>query len=57
MLPRYEFRVETDGICEVPEEIDQDEVKRRITMLFNLTVHASINDQQRAFSVASLPRW
>jgi hypothetical protein len=56
MLPRYEFRVETDGIHEVPQEIDQDEVKQRITMLFNLVVHASINDRQRAFSVVSLPR-
>jgi hypothetical protein len=48
--------VETDRIREVLEEIDRDEVKWRIMMLFNLAVHASIIDQQRAFSVVSLPQ-
>jgi hypothetical protein len=56
MLPGYQFWVETDRIREVLEEIDRDEVKWRIMMLFNLAVHASIIDQQRAFSVVSLPQ-
>jgi hypothetical protein len=40
---------------EVPEEIDRDEVKCRISMLFNLAGRLSIWDQQWAFSVGSLP--
>jgi hypothetical protein len=44
MLPGYQFWVETDRIREVLEEIDRDEVKWRIMMLFNLVVHASIID-------------
>jgi hypothetical protein len=43
--PRYEFWGETDGTHEVPEEISRDEVKQRISMMFNLTGHLRINDQ------------
>jgi hypothetical protein len=40
----YEFRGQIDGTREVPEEIDQDEAKQRISMMFNLTGHLRIND-------------
>ena len=53
--PGYEFRGETDGTREVPEEISRDEVKRCISMMFNLAGHLRIDDQQRPFHVGSLP--
>ena len=34
--PEFEFWGDTDRTHEVPEEIDQDKVKRWIVMLFNL---------------------
>ena len=40
----------------MPELINRDKVMRRIAMLFNLVVRVRINDQKRAFSVASLPK-
>ena len=43
--PGYEFRGEIDGAHEVPEEISRDEVKRRISMMFNLAGHHRIDDQ------------
>lgn len=52
--PSYEFRGDTDGTREVPKEIDRDEVKHWISMLFNLVGRLSIRDQQRAFSIGSL---
>ena len=42
--PRYDFWGETDGTREVPEEISQDEVKRCISMMFNLAGHLRIDD-------------
>ena len=39
----------------MPEEIKKDEVKRRIAMLFNLSVHTAIRDQQWAYNITSLP--
>ena len=39
----------------MPEEIKKDEVKRRITMLFNLSVHTAIRDQQWAYNIISHP--
>ena len=39
----------------MPELIAQDEVKRRIGVLFNLIGHCKVDDQQRAFSVGNLP--
>ena len=39
----------------MPEEIKKDEVKRHIAMLFNLSVHTAIRDQQRAYNITSLP--
>ena len=53
--PGYEFRKETDGTREVPEEINRDEAKRHISMMLNLARHLKINDQQRPFHVESLP--
>ena len=53
--PGYEFQGDTDGTQDVLEEIDQDEVKRQISMLFNLMGRLSIRDQRRAFSIESLP--
>lgn len=53
--PAYEFRGDTDGTREVPEEIERDEVKCRITMLFNLSVHTTIRDQQRVYNITILP--
>ena len=53
--PAYEFRGDTDGTREVPEPIDREEVKWRIGVLFNLTGHHKVDDQQRAFSVGNLP--
>ena len=53
--PGYEFRGDTDGTREVPELINRDEVMRRIGVLFNLVGRLKINDQQRAFSVGTLP--
>ena len=41
----------------VPEPINQEEVMRQIGVLFNLAGHRKIDDQQRAFSVGSLPPW
>ena len=37
------------------EPIAQEEVKRRIGVLFNLMGHRKVDDQQRAFSVRNLP--
>jgi hypothetical protein len=34
--PGFEFQGETDGTREVPEEIDQEEAKWRLAMMFNL---------------------
>ena len=42
--PGYEFWGNTDETREVPKEIDRDEVKRRILMLFNLVVRLSIRE-------------
>ena len=53
--PEFLFRGDTDGTHEVPEEIDLDEVKRWIAMLFNLMGRLSVRDQQRAFSIRNLP--
>ena len=53
--PGYEFWGDTDGTHEVPKPIDQDEVMRRIGLLFNLMGHRRIDNQQRAFSVGTLP--
>ena len=39
----------------MPELINRDEVMRRIGVLFNLVGRLKINDQQRAFSVGTLP--
>ena len=39
----------------MPEEIKKDEVKHRIVMLFNLSVHTVIRDQQWAYNITSLP--
>jgi hypothetical protein len=55
--PRFELQGETDGTCEVPEEIDREEVKRCLTLMFNLMGHLHINDKQRPFSVGNLPPW
>ena len=43
--PRYEFWGENDGTREVPEEISRVEVKRCISMMFNLMGHLRIDDQ------------
>ena len=51
--PEYEFQGETDGT----REISRDEVKRRISTMFNLVGRLRINDQQRPFHVGSLPPW
>jgi hypothetical protein len=42
--PGYEFWGQTDGTREVLEEIDRDEAKQRISMMFNFTGHLRIND-------------
>lgn len=39
----------------MPEEIEWDEVTCCIMMLFNLSVHTTVRDQQRAFNITSLP--
>ena len=52
--PGFEFRGDTGGTREVPEEINRDEVRHRIVMLFNLMGRLFIRDQQRAFSVKNL---
>ena len=39
----------------MPEPIDQEEVKWRIGVLFNLMGYRKVDDQQRAFSVGNLP--
>ena len=54
--PTFEFRGDTDGTREVPEEIARDEVMRRNGMLFNLMGQLYIRDQQWAFSIGNLPR-
>ena len=53
--PAFEYRGDTDGSREVPEEFARDDIMWRIEMLFNLTGRVSIRDQQRAFSVGNLP--
>ena len=53
--PGYEFQGDTNETREVPEEIDRDEIKCRILILFNLASRLFIRDQQRAFSVGNLP--
>jgi hypothetical protein len=40
----------------VPEEIDQDKAKHRVSMLFNLTGRLSVKDQQRASNCKGLVR-
>ena len=53
--PRYEFRGETDGTREVPEQIEQDKVLRCATMLFNTVAHVAIKGPQRAFNITNPP--
>lgn len=53
--PGYEFQGDTDGSREVPVEIDRNEVMWCIAMLLNLMGRASVNDQQRAYSITNLP--
>ena len=53
--PAYEFWGDTDGTREVPELIAQEEVKRWIRVLFNLTGRRKVENQQRAFNVGTLP--
>ena len=53
--PAFEFRGDTDGTQEVPEPINREEVMRQIGVLFNLTGHLKIDDQERAFGVGNLP--
>lgn len=43
--PAFEFRGDTDGTHQVPEQIAWDEVMRWIRMLFNLIGQLSIRDQ------------
>ena len=42
-------------ILSVPEPITRQEVQQRIGVLFNLTGHHKVDDQQRTFSVGNLP--
>ena len=53
--PRYEFRGETDVTCKVPEQIEQDKVLCRATILFNTVVHVAIKGPQRAFNIMNPP--
>jgi hypothetical protein len=42
---------------EVPEDIDREEAKQRVTSLFNLVGHYRIEDPQCPFTVENLPPW
>ena len=53
--PGYEFQGDTDGTRDLPKPINRDEVMRRIGVLFHLAGHHRIDDQQRAFTVGTLP--
>lgn len=55
--PGYLFRGDTDGMREVPEEIDREEAKRRVAMTFNLVGRLKIREPQRPFTVGNLPPW
>ena len=55
MHPRYEFKGEADGTCEVPEQIERDEVLHLAEMLFNTVAHIAIKGPQRAFNITNPP--
>jgi hypothetical protein len=39
----------------VPEDIDREEAKQRVTSLFNLVKRRRIKDPQRPFTMGNLP--